>query len=117
MYKIPVQKLVEWIVAVNMTAPNVHVEVFVHKAERLQEDDKMENFRQIDGWIQDRLSDEGDQYENMQIGFYITSVYDHSLHDAFSRVLHKLVESLPHQEELLNNFCAVSPFHPLPNTS
>jgi len=44
----------------------------------------------------------------MQLNFHLTSVYDHSLHEAFSRVLHKLIESLPYLEELLNVFCAVS---------
>lgn len=43
----------------------------------------------------------------MHLNFHLTSVYDHSLHDAFSKVLHKLIESLPYLEELLNVFCAV----------
>jgi Ras-related GTP-binding protein C/D len=44
----------------------------------------------------------------MQLNFHLTSVYDHSLHEAFSKVLHKLIDSLPFLEELLNVFCAVS---------
>ncbi len=44
----------------------------------------------------------------MPINFQLTSIYDHSLHDAFSRVLHKLIDSLPYLEDLLNVFCAVS---------
>jgi len=47
------------------------------------------------------------EYEQIQLNFHLTSVYDHSLHEAFSRVLHKLIESLPFLEELLNVFCAV----------
>ena len=43
----------------------------------------------------------------MQLNFHLTSVYDHSLHEAFSRVLHKLISSLPYLEELLNVFCSV----------
>lgn len=43
----------------------------------------------------------------MQPNFYLTSVYDHSLHEAFSRVLHKLIDSLPYLEDMLNVFCAV----------
>ena len=45
----------------------------------------------------------------MQLNFHLTSVYDHSLHEAFSRVLHKLISSLPYLEELLNVFCSVGP--------
>ena len=48
------------------------------------------------------------EYEQMQLNSHLTSVYDHSLYEAFSKVLHKLIESLPYLEELLNVFCAVS---------
>lgn len=48
------------------------------------------------------------EFEQIQLNFHLTSVYDHSLHEAFSRVLHKLIQSLPFLEELLNVFCAVS---------
>jgi len=44
----------------------------------------------------------------MQLNFHLTSVYDHSLHEAFSKVLHKLIGALPFLEELLNVFCANS---------
>lgn len=101
------------------------LEVFVHKAEKLQEDDKIgtykaplhpvyfvltstiENFRQIHERVSDRLLDISTEYEQVQLNFHLTSVYDHSLHEAFSKVLHKLVESLPYLEDLLNVFCAV----------
>jgi hypothetical protein len=46
----------------------------------------------------------------MHLNFHLTSVYDHSLHEAFSKVLHKLIDSLPYLEELLNVFCAVCVF-------
>ena len=48
------------------------------------------------------------EYETIPINFQLTSIFDHSLHDAFSRVLHKLIDSLPYLEDLLNVFCAVS---------
>jgi len=44
----------------------------------------------------------------MPVNFHLTSVYDHSIREAFSRVLHKLIDSLPYLEDLLNVFCAVS---------
>jgi len=68
----------------------------------------IENFRQIHERVSDRLLDISPEYEQMQLNFHLTSVYDHSLHEAFSKVLHKLIESLPFLEELLNVFCAVS---------
>lgn len=66
-----------------------------------------ENFRQIHERVSDRLLDMSPEYEQMQLNFHLTSVYDHSLHEAMSRVLHKLIDALPFLEELLNVFCAV----------
>ncbi|KIM40025.1 hypothetical protein M413DRAFT_19697 [Hebeloma cylindrosporum] len=105
LYNQPISKLVEFIVASYAENPSIILEVFVHKAEKLQEDDKIENFRQIHERVSDRLLDISPEYEQMQLNFHLTSVYDHSLHEAFSRVLHKLIQSLPFLEELLNVFC------------
>lgn len=79
----------------------------------------IENFRQIHERVEDRLLDTplaAPSSSNqpppvnpalMPMNFHLTSVYDHSLHEAFSRVLHKLIGSLPYLEDLLNVFCAV----------
>ena len=58
--------------------------------------------------MQDELADVSPEYEQINMEFYLTSIYDHSLHEAFSKVLQKLVDSLPAYEELINVFCAVS---------
>ncbi|KAG6845477.1 hypothetical protein H0H87_008837 [Tephrocybe sp. NHM501043] len=108
LYNQPISRLVEFIVAAYQENPNMSLEVFVHKAEKLQEDDKIENFRQIHERVSDRLLDISAEYEQVQLNFHLTSVYDHSLHEAFSKVLHKLVDSLPYLEDLLNVFCANS---------
>ncbi|KAJ6520922.1 Gtr1/RagA G protein Gtr2 [Mycena vulgaris] len=105
LYKQPISKLVEFIIAAYHDNPQLHVEVFVHKAEKLQEDDKIENFRQIQERVQDHLMER--ECEQMPYNFHLTSVYDHSLHEAFSKVLHKLIHVLPFLEDLLNVFCAV----------
>ncbi|KAJ7455231.1 Gtr1/RagA G protein Gtr2 [Mycena galericulata] len=106
LYKQPISKLVEFIIAAYNDNPQLNVEVFVHKAEKLQEDDKIENFRQIQERVQDHLMER--ECEQMPYNFHLTSVYDHSLHEAFSKVLHKLIHSLPFLEDLLNVFCANS---------
>ncbi|KAJ7476040.1 Gtr1/RagA G protein Gtr2 [Mycena latifolia] len=106
LYKQPISKLVEFIIAAYHDNPQLHVEIFVHKAEKLQEDDKIENFRQIQERVQDALMER--ECEQMPYNFHLTSVYDHSLHEAFSKVLHKLIHSLPFLEDLLNVFCANS---------
>jgi len=66
-----------------------------------------ENFRQINERVTDRLLDESPEYEQLPLNFHLTSIHDHSLHDAFSQVLHKLIDSLPYLEDLLNVFCTV----------
>ncbi|KAL1662270.1 Gtr1/RagA G protein Gtr2 [Schizophyllum commune] len=108
LYTQPIYRLVEWITAATRDAPNLNLEVFVHKAEKLPEDDKIENFRQIQERVADRLLDISALYESVPLNFHLTSIYDHSLRESFSRVLHKLIPSLPYLEELLNVFCANS---------
>lgn len=56
----------------------------------------------------DRLADESPEYEQVPLNFHLTSVHDYSLQEAFSRVIHKLIDSLPYLENLLDVFCAVS---------
>lgn len=58
----------------------------------------------------DRLIDESPEFEQFPLNFHLTSIYDHSLREAISRVLHKLIDSLPFLEELLNVFCSVCAF-------
>lgn len=48
------------------------------------------------------------EFGHVPVNFYLTSIYDHSLQDAFSKVVHKLIDSLPYIEDLLNVFCGVS---------
>ncbi len=66
-----------------------------------------ENFRHIQQRVIDELFDISPEYEQMPVNFHLTSVYDHSIREAFSRVLHKLIDSLPYLEDLLNVFCSV----------
>ncbi|XP_061918271.1 ras-related GTP binding Ca isoform X1 [Entelurus aequoreus] len=42
------------------------------------------------------------------IGFYLTSIYDHSIFEAFSKVVQKLIPQLPTLENLLNIFISNS---------
>lgn len=42
--------------------------------------------------------------------FYLTSIYDHSIFEAFSKVVQKLIPQLPTLENLLNIFISVSSF-------
>ncbi|KAI8932818.1 hypothetical protein NX059_010304 [Plenodomus lindquistii] len=83
--------------------PNINIEVFVHKVDGLSDDFRGDTFRDIIQRVQDELSDNG--YEQAPISFYQTSIYDHSIFEAFSKVIQKLIPQLPTLEALLNNLC------------
>ncbi|KAI0311288.1 Gtr1/RagA G protein conserved region-domain-containing protein [Amylostereum chailletii] len=104
-YSQPVSRLLDFFVAAYQENPEANLEVFVHKAEASSDDYKIEMFRHIQHRVIEELLDISTDYEQMPLNFHLTSIYDHSVHDAFSRVLHKLVDSLPYLEELLNAFC------------
>ncbi|KAF2104062.1 hypothetical protein NA57DRAFT_29663 [Rhizodiscina lignyota] len=84
--------------------PAINVEVFVHKVDGLSDDYRSDTFRDIIQRVQDELSDAG--YENAPVSFYQTSIYDHSIFEAFSKVIQKLIPELPTLESLLNSLCS-----------
>lgn len=47
-------------------------------------------------------------YEQILLSFYLTSIYDHSIFEAFSKVVQKLIPQLPTLENLLNILISVS---------
>jgi Ras-related GTP-binding protein C/D len=86
------------------TYPAINVEVFVHKVDGLSDDYRSDTFRDIVQRVQDELSDAG--VENAPVSFYQTSIYDHSIFEAFSKVIQKLILELPTLEALLNSLCS-----------
>ncbi|KAF2756811.1 ras-related GTP-binding protein-like protein C [Pseudovirgaria hyperparasitica] len=97
-------KLNETILNLQNTFPDINIEVFVHKVDGLSEDYKSDTFQDIIQRVQDELSDQG--YENAPVSFYQTSIYDHSIFEAFSKVIQKLIPQLPTLESLLNSLCS-----------
>ncbi|CAJ0832115.1 10082_t:CDS:10, partial [Entrophospora sp. SA101] len=81
-------------------------EVFIHKVDELSEEFKFDTLREIQQRTTDELADIG--LENVPINFYLTSIYDHSIFEAFSKVVQKLILQLPTLENLLNILCANS---------
>jgi len=80
--------------------PAIKFEVFIHKVDGLTEDNKMETQRDIHQRANDDLTDSG--YDQILLSFYLTSIYDHSIFEAFSKVVQKLIPQLPTLENLLN---------------
>ncbi|KAF2816546.1 ras-related GTP-binding protein-like protein C [Mytilinidion resinicola] len=91
------------ILNLQQTYPNINVEVFVHKVDGLSDDFRNEVIQDITQRVMDELSDNG--YENAPVSFYSTSIYDHSIFDAFSKVIQKLIPQLPTLEALLDSLC------------
>ncbi|GAB6019204.1 hypothetical protein CHUAL_000818 [Chamberlinius hualienensis] len=85
--------------------PNINFEVFIHKVDGLSDDNKIETQRDIHQRANDDLIDNG---LDIHLSFYLTSIYDHSIFEAFSKVVQKLIPQLPTLENLLNIFISNS---------
>ncbi|XP_065218861.1 ras-related GTP-binding protein C isoform X2 [Planococcus citri] len=79
---------------------NIRFEVFIHKVDGLTEDNKIETQRDIHQRAIDDLNDSG--LDQLQLNFHLTSIYDHSIFEAFSKVVQRLTIHLPFIENLLN---------------
>ncbi|XP_050540706.1 ras-related GTP-binding protein C [Daktulosphaira vitifoliae] len=80
---------------------NIKFEVFIHKVDGLTEDTKMETQREIHQRANDDLVDSGDD-QKIYISFHLTSIYDHSIFEAFSRVVQKMIPQYATLENFLN---------------
>ncbi|XP_064399902.1 ras-related GTP-binding protein D-like [Halichondria panicea] len=80
--------------------PAIKFEVFIHKVDGLADERKIEAQRDIHQRATDDLADAG--LDGIHLSFYLTSIYDHSIFEAFSRVVQKLIPQLPTLENLLN---------------
>eukprot|EP00127_Corallochytrium_limacisporum_P002958 Clim_evm5s144 gene=Clim_evmTU5s144 len=80
--------------------PAINFEVFIHKVDGLSDEHKIDIQRDI----QDQASADLDRrgLSNINLSFYLTSIYDHSIFEAFSKVVQKLIPQLPTLENLLN---------------
>ncbi|RVE62924.1 hypothetical protein OJAV_G00162610 [Oryzias javanicus] len=86
--------------------PEINFEVFIHKVDGLSDDHKIETQRDIHQRANDDLADAS--LEKLHLSFYLTSIYDHSIFEAFSKVVQKLIPQLPTLENLLNIFISNS---------
>lgn len=86
--------------------PSISFEVFIHKVDGLSDDHKIEKQRDIHKRTNNDLTDAG--LAQIHLSFYLTSIYDHSIFEAFSKVVQKLIPQLPTLENLLNIFISNS---------
>lgn len=84
--------------------PRINFEVFIHKIDGLSEEYKYDTFREVRQRVQDELSDYG--YGDRSVSYYQTSIFDHSIFDAMSKVIQKLLPQLAAMETLLTKLCS-----------
>ncbi|OLL22514.1 GTP-binding protein gtr2 [Neolecta irregularis DAH-3] len=86
--------------------PGMLIEIFVHKVDGLSDDYRIDTQRDIQQRTLDELADAG--IDGVTISFHLTSIFDHSIFEAFSKVIQKLIPQLPTLENLLNILCSNS---------
>ncbi|KAK0385749.1 hypothetical protein NLU13_6926 [Sarocladium strictum] len=101
-------RLTTTILTLQRTYPSINIEVFIHKVDSLSDEYKLDVQRDITIRIQDDLSDHG--FENAPITFHLTSIYNHSIFEAFSKVIQKLIPRLGTLESMLTNLCRTCRF-------
>ncbi|KAI9675766.1 MAG: hypothetical protein M1817_001133 [Caeruleum heppii] len=97
-------RLTTTIINLQQSYPAINIEVFIHKVDGLSDDYKFDIQRDIVQRIQDELADHG--LDNVPLSFHLTSIYDHSIFEAFSKTIQKLIPQLPTIEGLLNLLCS-----------
>lgn len=106
-YEDALPKLVESISVAHRVNPHIHFEVFLHKVDGdfMSEETKTERQQGIQRYVSTELSEtNGD----VLVSYYLTSIYDHSALEAFSKVVQKLVPQLPTLNNLLDILIASS---------
>lgn len=103
-YRDAIDGLNTTILLLQQSYPAINIEVFIHKVDGLSDDYRFDVQRDIMQRITDELADAG--YENAPLSYHLTSIYDHSIFEAFSKVCQKLISQLPTLEGLLNLLCA-----------
>jgi len=87
---------------------DLHIEVFAHKAESLAADYGLESFSLLQERVYIETIDHPLPLQDMRVTFHLTSVYDHTIFEAWSRIIQKLVKPLATLENLLNVLCSNS---------
>ena len=84
---------------------NIAIEVFINKVDGelfLSDESKYDCRRDVMTQVTDELADAGVSPDSIQIRYHLTSIYDHSIYEALSRVVQRLIAQLPTLENLLN---------------
>lgn len=100
-YEDALPKLAETISLAHTINPNINFEVFLHKVDGdfMSEEAKADRKQSIQNFVMSELADKNG---DVLVSYYLTSIYDHSALEAFSKVVQKLVPQLPTLNSLLD---------------
>lgn len=88
--------------------PDIPIEVFIHKVDGLSADMQIDIQRNIHARLNLMITDANSTRQSVtNISFYLTSIYDTSIHESFSKVVQKYLPTLPMLENALNTLCSV----------
>lgn len=82
---------------------NISYEIFVHKVDSdmfLYDDQKMDCLNQIQELMKQLLNDINIQ---VSLSFYLTSIYDHTIYEALSQVIQKLLPQVNFISAMIDN--------------
>jgi Ras-related GTP-binding protein C/D len=85
--------------------PQIAVEVFINKVDGelfLSDEAKYDCRRDVMTQVSDELTEAGIPPDSIAVRYHLTSIYDHSIYEALSRVVQRLIPKLPVIENLLN---------------
>jgi Ras-related GTP-binding protein C/D len=84
-YEDSLPKLVETIIAAHKVNPKIHFEVFLHKVDgdMMPEELRAERQQGIQNYVSGELAESSG---DVLVSYYLTSIYDHSALEAFSKV-------------------------------
>jgi Ras-related GTP-binding protein C/D len=105
-YTDSLRRFLQTIARAYVVNPTILFELFIHKVDSLSDDHKIERQQDIQRRCNDSLHEAG--LGRVQFATYLTSIYDHSVFDAFSKVIQKLTPQLSTLETLLDSFTANS---------
>ena len=95
-----ISRLQQTIVTAHRINPQIVFEVFIHKVDSLPDDQRIETQREIQNQLSDELATA--RLSHAKVNFHLTSIYDHSVFEAFSKVVQQLIPQLPTLQSLLD---------------
>ena len=84
-----ISRLQQTIVTAHRINPQIVFEVFIHKVDSLPDDQRIETQREIQNQLSDELATA--RLSHAKVNFHLTSIYDHSVFEAFSKVVQQLI--------------------------